>query len=95
MHDAEHLAAGGKKASQSEIYAWYVFDRSYFGPPITMPVSIFEPDVRMPWAAGGLPALLARACKQCGRPYQARRADSRFCGDTCRQRAHRAQLAVT
>lgn len=34
-------------------------------------------------------------CGQCGKPYRQQRADARFCSDTCRQRAHRAQITVT
>ena len=34
-------------------------------------------------------------CAQCGAPYRPQRSDSRFCSDTCRQRAHRGRLAVT
>lgn len=45
----------------------------------------------MPWAASTM------LCAACGKPYPARRSDSRFCGDTCRQRAHRRKrdIAVT
>jgi hypothetical protein len=35
------------------------------------------------------------ACQQCGRAYEAERCSSRFCGDTCRQRAHRSRISVT
>jgi len=34
-----------------------------------------------------------RMCASCGRPYGAKRASSRFCGPTCRQRASRASAA--
>ena len=50
MHDAAHIAAGGKEASQSQIHAWFVFDRDYCGPATISPVSINAPDARMPWA---------------------------------------------
>jgi len=32
MHDAAHIAAGGKEGSQSQVHAWFVFDRDYCGP---------------------------------------------------------------
>jgi hypothetical protein len=51
MHDAEHLAAGGKKAGQSQQHAWFVLDRDYRGPARIVPVSIKHPALRMPWAA--------------------------------------------
>jgi hypothetical protein len=52
MHDAAHLAAGGKKASQSQTHNWYVFDRNYRGPSTNIAVSIKRPTERMPWASG-------------------------------------------
>jgi hypothetical protein len=55
MHDAAHIAAGGDKAGQSQVHAWFVFDRSYRGPAAINPVSIAEPATRMPWADGGAP----------------------------------------
>jgi hypothetical protein len=36
-----------------------------------------------------------RTCEQCGRAYELQRTTSRFCGDTCRQRAHRSKVSVT
>jgi hypothetical protein len=56
MHDAAHIAAGGKKAGQSQVHAWFVLDRDYFGPATINPVSIYHPTARMPWAAQLLPA---------------------------------------
>jgi hypothetical protein len=50
MHDAAHLAAGGKKAGQSQKHAWFVFDRDYRGPATVNPISLHHPDARMPWS---------------------------------------------
>jgi hypothetical protein len=50
MHDAAHIAAGGKEGSQNQVHAWFVFDRNYCGPATISPVSINAPDMRMPWA---------------------------------------------
>jgi hypothetical protein len=33
---------------------------------------------------------MQRTCASCGRPYDAKRPSSKFCGDTCRKRAQRA-----
>jgi hypothetical protein len=33
---------------------------------------------------------MERSCAVCGKPYEAKTAKSRFCGATCRSRAHRA-----
>jgi len=37
--------------------------------------------------------VVQRLCASCGRPYEAKRASSRFCGPTCCQRASRARAA--
>lgn len=50
MHDAAHLAADGKKASQSQTHNWFVFDANYCGPSTNFAVSIKRPAERMPWA---------------------------------------------
>ena len=49
MHDAKHLAKGGKKGSQPRTHCWYVFDQNYRGPATSIPVSISNPAARMPW----------------------------------------------
>ena len=50
MHDAAHIATGGKKAGQSQVHGWFVLDRDYCGPAVISPVSIYRPAERMPWA---------------------------------------------
>jgi hypothetical protein len=47
MHDANYT---GKKAGQSQVHAWFVFDQER-GPATINPVSINQPAARMPWAA--------------------------------------------
>ena len=37
---------------------------------------------------------MTRSCESCGRPYEARRPNSKFCGDTCRKRKQRAPDSV-
>jgi hypothetical protein len=51
MHDAAHIAAGGKKAGQSQDHSWFVIDADYRGPATINPVSLYRPDERMPWAS--------------------------------------------
>jgi hypothetical protein len=85
MHDANFT---GEKASQSLDHAWFVLDRNYCGPATIIPVSINDPTARMPWQTGAV-------CQQCRKPYQPQRSSSRFCSQTCRQRAHRDMLSVT
>jgi hypothetical protein len=53
MHDAQHLAAGGKTAGQSQIHAWFVLDRNSRGPATINPVMINDPSAQMPWAIDG------------------------------------------
>jgi hypothetical protein len=52
MHDAQHLAAGGKEAGQSQDHGWFVFQASYRGPATINPISLANPRARMPWAGG-------------------------------------------
>jgi hypothetical protein len=87
MHDANFT---GKKASQSQTHAWFVFDRDYCGPATINPVSIYRPTERMPWLGGA-----DQHCEQCGKAYESQRSSSRFCSERCRQRAHRHRLSVT
>jgi hypothetical protein len=51
MHDANYT---GKKAGQSQVHAWFVFDQDC-GPATINPVSIHRPTARMPWAPPFLP----------------------------------------
>jgi hypothetical protein len=50
MHDAVHVANGGKIAGQSQNHGWFVLDRNYYGKPDLNFVSINNPTARMPWA---------------------------------------------
>ena len=73
----------GTTMSSMENFAWYRFDARHAAGPI----------LRARDSAPGLSR--ACLCVQCGKPYRPQRSDSKFCGDTCRQRAHRSRLAVT
>ena len=64
--------------------AWYKFQREHIGGPI-----------HLPFRCNSAPGDRPRQCSQCGSPYRPRRINSRFCSDTCRQRAHRERLSVT
>lgn len=37
---------------------------------------------------------MQRACDSCGKQYEAKRASSKYCGDTCRKRGGRGHLAA-
>jgi len=51
MHDAAHVAGGGKIASQPQDHAWFVLDRNYRGQSMNNSISIKRPFERMPWAS--------------------------------------------
>ena len=88
MHDARHVAAGGNLTDQNQDHGWFVFDRDYCGCAETIQISIKNPTAHMPWQT-------ATRCTQCNKPYRPRRMSSKFCSDTCRQRAHyRKQISV-
>jgi len=71
------------KGNSTENFAWYKFDSHHSAGPILH-------------ARDSAPASSRISlCTQCNKPYRPQRSDSRFCSDTCRQRAHRARLAVT
>lgn len=63
--------------------AWYRFDGRHEAGPI------FHPFRAVPAASR------TALCSACGRAYHPQRLSSRFCSDTCRQRAHRSRLSVT
>lgn len=73
----------GTTMSSMENFAWYRFDSCHSAGPILHARDSAAPSSR------------AGQCAQCGRPYRPQRSDSRFCSDTCRQRAHRSRIAVT
>jgi hypothetical protein len=73
----------GTTMSGKQNFAWYRFDTRHRAGPI------FH-------AHGSVPvSSRASLCGQCGAPYRPLRSSSRFCSDTCRQRAHRSALSVT
>ena len=69
--------------SGKQNFAWYRFDYRHLAGPI--------------FHAHGSVSMSSRVslCAQCGAPFRPQRSDSKFCGDACRQRAHRERLAVT
>ena len=73
----------GTTMSGKQNFAWYRFDARHAAGPI------FH-------AHGSVPASShVSLCAQCSRVYRPQRSDSKFCSDTCRQRAYRGRLAVT
>jgi len=75
----------GSPNSGKDNAAWYRFQAEHTGGPIHLPY-------RCDSARGNS---RPRRCLQCGEPYRPQRSDSRFCSDTCRQRAHRERRAIT
>jgi hypothetical protein len=71
------------KNTGKDNHAWYRFAAGHTAGPILHA-----------WHSAPMSSR-ASQCAECGKPYWPQRSDSRFCGDTCRQRAHRAGLVVT
>ena len=74
----------GTKDSGKDNYAWCRFDVRHTAGP-----------VYHPFRSAALLSPPSRLCAQCSKPYRPQRSDSKFCGDACRQRAHRGRIAVT
>jgi hypothetical protein len=75
----------GSKYNGKDNHAWYRFDASYRGG---------HPIFHCRDQAETIPPRTS-LCKQCGKAYEPQRSSSRFCSQTCRQRAHRERLSVT
>jgi hypothetical protein len=73
----------GTTMSSKENFAWYRFDVRHLAGPI------FHARDSAPVSSR------VSLCAQCSKAYRPQRSDSKFCGDACRQRAHRERLAVT
>jgi hypothetical protein len=73
----------GTKNTGKENHAWYRFAADHTAGPILHA-----------WDSAPISSH-ASVCAECNKPYRPQRSDSRFCSDRCRQRAHRAGLAVT
>jgi hypothetical protein len=73
----------GTTMSSKENFAWYRFDACHLAGPIFHAQGLVLESSR------------SRLCAQCSKAYRPQRSDSKFCGDACRQRAHRERLAVT
>jgi hypothetical protein len=85
MHDANYT---GKKAGQSQVHAWFVFDQDC-GPATINPVSIHRPTARMPWTP---PVVLPRSDN--GNGYHGARGTSRGYVLARLARDGRAELAT-
>jgi hypothetical protein len=73
----------GSEDTGKDNHAWYRFDARHSAGPI------FHARDSMPESSH------VSLCPQCSKVYRPQRSDSKFCSDTCRQRAHRSRLAVT
>jgi hypothetical protein len=73
----------GTKMSGKQNFAWYRFDHNHLAGPVFHAQGSVSESRRV------------KLCAQCSKAYRPQRSDSKFCGDACRQRAHRNRLAVT
>jgi hypothetical protein len=71
------------KMSGKQNFGWYRFDARHLAGPI------FHAHRSVPVSPR------VSLCAQCNKPYRPQRSDSKFCGDACRQPAHRERLVVT
>jgi hypothetical protein len=76
----------GTKNTGKDNHAWYRFDPRHSGGPVVH---------NDRGQAEVIPSRRTTVCAQCGRLYEPHRSSSRFCSQTCRQRAHRKTLSVT
>jgi hypothetical protein len=72
----------GTEHTEKRSHAWYKFDSRHSSGPVLH---------RWRDEREEIPSL----CEQCRKRYQPQRSSSRFCSDTCRQRAHRRRVGVT
>ena len=72
----------GTTMTGKQNFAWYRFDALHSTGPIF-------------YAHGSMPASRLGTCEQCRKAYRPQRSDSKFCSDSCRQRAYRGRLTVT
>jgi hypothetical protein len=75
----------GSKHTGKDNHAWYRFDARHSGGPVFHGRDQSEV----------VPSRRTGQCEQCHRIYALQRTSSRFCSQTCRQRAHRNRLSVT
>jgi hypothetical protein len=89
LHCSDIVAIGrvkwidGTKHSSMDNFAWYRFDARHSSG------HVFRGQGEM------IASQRTAVCEQCRKAYQPRRSSSRFCSQTCRQRAHRSALSVT
>jgi len=75
----------GSKYTGKDNHAWFRFDVRHRGDPVFHGRDQSEM----------ISSRRTSVCVQCHKIYEPQRASSRFCSQTCRQRAHRNRLSVT
>jgi len=76
----------GSKNTGKDNHAWHRFDSRCSGGPVLH---------NNRGHGKVIPSRRTGVCEQCRRTYEPQRSSSRFCSETCRQRAHRNRLSVT
>ena len=77
----------GSKHTGKDNCAWYRFDIRHNAGPVFHGRDQSDDNVTSIRRTG--------ICEQCRKAYEPQRSSSRFCSQTCRQRAHRNRLSVT
>jgi hypothetical protein len=75
----------GSKHTGKDNHAWFRFDIRHRSGPVFHGRDLSEV----------IPSRRTGVCERCCRTYEPQRSSSRFCSQTCRQRAHRNRLSVT
>ncbi len=76
----------GSKDTGKDNHAWYKFDPRHKGAPL-LHNNRYRDEIVF--------SRRVKVCEHCRKAYWPQRSDSKFCSDTCRQRAHRERIAVT
>jgi hypothetical protein len=73
----------GSKHTGKDNACWFKFDARHTAGPV------------FHWRDQSEAIRRTRVCESCGKAYEPQRSSSRFCSETCRQRAHRKKLSAT
>lgn len=89
--EQDRIDAARVEAPPAPIREWHAtFGWSLLRPHGEWVLSVAEAEPDLWVESGGNGA--RGACESCGRPFEAKRSTARYCGPTCRSRAHRRRV---
>lgn len=86
-------SADALRAAQARLDAGISDARVTPRPSRAKPVAVTHVTVEHCKRCGGRTIILAVACERCGRNFEPKRADARYCSPRCRQAAYRRRHA--